>query len=74
MRVVYEPPPALISIIDTILVSKSPFGPESSPFIANTHSPITNTPADAVKAGHWMQEKGDAAPLWDQIWTEVKGK
>ena len=37
-------------------------------------SPITNTPADAFKAGHWMQEKGDAAPLWDQIWTEVKGK
>jgi len=37
-------------------------------------SPITNTPPDALKAGHWMQEKGDAAPLWDQIWTEVKGK
>jgi spermidine/putrescine-binding protein len=37
-------------------------------------SPITNTPPDAFKAGHWMQEKGDAAPLWDQIWTEVKGK
>jgi spermidine/putrescine-binding protein len=37
-------------------------------------SPITNTPPDAIKAGHWMQEKGDAAPLWDQIWTEVKGK
>ena len=37
-------------------------------------SPITNTPPDALRAGHWMQEKGDAAPLWDQIWTEVKGK
>ena len=37
-------------------------------------SPITNTPADALKAGHWMQEKGTAAPLWDQIWTEVKGQ
>jgi spermidine/putrescine-binding protein len=36
--------------------------------------PITNTPPDVLKAGHWMQEKGDAAPLWDQIWTEVKGK
>jgi spermidine/putrescine-binding protein len=37
-------------------------------------SPITNTPPDAFKAGHWMEEKGSAAPLWDQIWTEVKGK
>ena len=37
-------------------------------------SPITNTPADVISAGHWMQEKGDAAPLWDQIWTEVKGQ
>ncbi len=37
-------------------------------------SPITNTPADAITAGHWMQEKGDAAPLYDQVWTEVKGK
>jgi spermidine/putrescine-binding protein len=37
-------------------------------------SPITNTPPDALKAGHWLQEKGEAGPLYDQVWTEVKGK
>jgi len=36
-------------------------------------SPITNTPADAIKAGHRIDDVGDALPLYDQIWTEVKG-
>lgn len=37
-------------------------------------SPITNTPPEAIKAGHRVQDVGDALPLYDQIWTEVKGK
>ncbi len=37
-------------------------------------SPITNTPADAIKNGHRIDDVGDALPLYDQIWTEVKGK
>lgn len=37
------------------------------------NSPITNTPADAIKNGHRIDDVGDALPLYDQIWTEVKG-
>jgi len=36
-------------------------------------SPITNTPAEAIKNGHRIDDVGDALPLYDQIWTEVKG-
>ncbi len=36
-------------------------------------SPITNTPAEAIKAGHRIDDVGDALPLYDQLWTEVKG-
>jgi spermidine/putrescine-binding protein len=36
-------------------------------------SPITNTPADAIKNGHRIDDVGDALPIYDQIWTEVKG-
>jgi spermidine/putrescine-binding protein len=36
-------------------------------------SPITNTPVDALKNGHRVQDVGDALPLYDKIWTEVKG-
>ncbi len=36
-------------------------------------SPITNTPVDALKAGHRIEDVGDALPLYDKIWTEVKG-
>ena len=35
-------------------------------------SPITNTPPDALKAGHRMDDVGDATPLYDKIWTEIK--
>ena len=41
---------------------------------AYINSPITNTPPDAIKAGHWLEDLGDASPLYDKIWTEVKGK
>jgi len=36
-------------------------------------SPITNTPPDVIKAGHRVDDVGDALPLYDKIWTEVKG-
>jgi spermidine/putrescine-binding protein len=36
-------------------------------------SPITNTPVEAIKAAHRIDDVGDALPLYDQIWTEVKG-
>jgi spermidine/putrescine-binding protein len=37
-------------------------------------SPITNTPADAIQNGHRIDDVGDALPLYDQLWTEVKGQ
>jgi spermidine/putrescine-binding protein len=37
-------------------------------------SPITNTPLADLKAGHRIEDVGDATPLYDKIWTEVKGK
>jgi spermidine/putrescine-binding protein len=40
------------------------------PFIK---SPITNPPADAVLAGHRVDDVGDATTLYDKLWTEVKG-
>ncbi|MEW5942144.1 MAG: spermidine/putrescine ABC transporter substrate-binding protein [Chloroflexota bacterium] len=40
---------------------------------AYINSPITNTPPDAIAAGHRIDDVGDALPLYDQIWTEVKG-
>jgi spermidine/putrescine-binding protein len=36
-------------------------------------SNITNTPADVIKAGHRIEDVGEALPLYDQVWTEVKG-
>ena len=41
---------------------------------AYINSPITNTPADAIKNGHRIDDVGDALPIYDQIWTEVKGQ
>ncbi|HEX9330658.1 MAG TPA: spermidine/putrescine ABC transporter substrate-binding protein [Anaerolineales bacterium] len=41
---------------------------------AYINSPITNTPADAIKNGHRIDDVGDALPLYDQLWTEVKGQ
>ncbi|MBI3360330.1 MAG: spermidine/putrescine ABC transporter substrate-binding protein [Chloroflexi bacterium] len=38
------------------------------------NSPITNTPPDVIKKGHRIDDVGDALPLYDKIWTEVKGK
>ncbi len=36
-------------------------------------SSITNPPADAIKKAHRIEDVGDATPLYDQIWTEIKG-
>ncbi|MBX7237036.1 MAG: spermidine/putrescine ABC transporter substrate-binding protein [Caldilineales bacterium] len=37
-------------------------------------SNITNTPADVLKSGHRIEDVGEATPLYDRIWTEVKGQ
>ncbi len=36
-------------------------------------SPITNTPSEALKSGHRIEDVGDARALYEQIWVEVKG-
>jgi spermidine/putrescine-binding protein len=36
-------------------------------------SPITNTPVEAIANAHRIDDVGEALPLYDQIWTEVKG-
>jgi spermidine/putrescine-binding protein len=46
---------------------------EKDIYDAYINSPITNTPAEAIKNGHRIDDVGDALPLYDQIWTEVKG-
>lgn len=40
---------------------------------AYMNSNITNTPADVVQNGHRIEDVGAATPLYDQVWTEVKG-
>jgi spermidine/putrescine-binding protein len=37
-------------------------------------SPMTNTPPEAIKNGHRIDDVGDALTIYDQIWTEVKGQ
>ncbi len=41
---------------------------------AYSKSSITVPPADAIKKGHRIDDVGDAAPLYDKLWTEVKGQ
>ena len=36
-------------------------------------SPITNVPVEAIKNGHRIADVGDATPLYDDIWVQVKG-
>ena len=40
---------------------------------AYADSPITNPPAEVIANGHGIQDVGDATPLYDDIWVEVKG-
>jgi spermidine/putrescine-binding protein len=42
-------------------------------YTAYMDSNITNTPAEALQAGHRIEDVGAATPLYDQVWTEVKG-
>lgn len=41
---------------------------------AYINSNVTNTPPDVLESGHRIEDVGDALPLYDQIWTEVKGE
>ena len=41
---------------------------------AYMNSNITNTPPEVLAAGHRIEDVGEALPLYDQIWTEVKGE
>lgn len=36
------------------------------------NSPITNPPLEVFQKGHRLTDVGEALPLYDQIWTEVK--
>ena len=42
-------------------------------YSAYADSPITNPPAEAVANGSGIEDVGDATPLFDNIWVEVKG-
>ncbi len=42
-------------------------------YSAYADSPITNPPAEAVANGHGIEDVGEATPLYDDIWVEVKG-
>ncbi len=43
-------------------------------YAAYADSPITNPPAEAVANGHGIADVGDATPLYETIWVEVKGQ
>lgn len=51
------------------------FAKANHPDIYNNYadSPITNPPAEAIANGHGIQDVGEATPLYDDIWVEVKG-
>ena len=42
-------------------------------YSAYADSPITNPPAEVIANGHGIEDVGDATPLYDDIWGEVKG-
>ena len=52
------------------------FAKENHPdlYEAYINSNITNTPADVLAAAHYIEDVGEATPLYDQVWTEVKGE
>ena len=45
----------------------------SDVYSAYADSPITNPPAEAIANGHGIEDVGEATPLYDDIWVEVKG-
>lgn len=52
------------------------FAKANYPEIYNAYinSPITNTPPEAIANGHRIDDVGEALPLYDQLWTEVKSQ
>lgn len=52
------------------------FAKENHPDLYSSYadSPITNPPPEAIAAGHGIQDVGEATPLYDEIWVEVKGE
>lgn len=51
------------------------FARENHPelYEAYMNSNITNTPPEVIENGHRIEDVGDATPLYDRVWTEVKG-
>jgi len=51
------------------------FARENHPELYETYmnSNITNAPAEVLQQGHRIEDVGDATPLYDRVWTEVKG-
>lgn len=51
------------------------YAKENQPEVYSSYadSPITNPPADVIANGHGIEDVGDATPLYDDIWVEVKG-
>jgi spermidine/putrescine-binding protein len=61
---------------NSTLKVKNADGDEVTPtelFATYMASSITNTPPEALANGHRVEDVGDATPLYDRIWTEVKG-
>jgi len=46
---------------------------ETALYDAYMGSQITNVPTEAIKNGHRISDVGDATPLYDDIWVQVKG-
>lgn len=51
------------------------YAKENQPDLYNSYinSTITNTPPEVLANGHRIDDVGEATPLYDQIWVEVKG-
>ncbi|MBN2117090.1 MAG: spermidine/putrescine ABC transporter substrate-binding protein [Anaerolineales bacterium] len=52
------------------------YAKENQPDIYKAYfdSPITNPPPEAIANGHGIEDVGEATPLYDAIWVEVKGQ
>jgi spermidine/putrescine-binding protein len=52
------------------------YAKENQPDIYKAYfdSSITNPPAEVIANGHSIEDVGDATPLYDAIWVEVKGQ
>ncbi|HRA68029.1 MAG TPA: spermidine/putrescine ABC transporter substrate-binding protein [Caldilinea sp.] len=51
------------------------FAKANHPDLYDTYqnSSITNIPAEVLERGHYIEDVGEATPLYDRVWTEVKG-